>query len=58
MSFRTNLQYLRAQRNMTQERLAMLARRLAAGHFEMGIREGLPRNGQAAHDLRSVRLHA
>ncbi|KLN85109.1 transcriptional regulator [Bifidobacterium bifidum] len=24
MSFRTNLQYLRAQRNMTQERLAML----------------------------------
>lgn len=57
MSFRTNLQYLRAQRNMTQERLAMLLG-VSRQAFEMGIREGLPRNGQAAHDLRSVRLHA
>ena len=58
MSFRTNLQYLRAQRNMTQERLAMLlgVSRQAISKWE--IREGLPRNGQAAHDLRSVRLHA
>ena len=56
MSFRTNLQYLRAQRNMTQEQLAMLlgVSRQAISKWE----EGLSRDGQAAYDLRPVRLHA
>ena len=38
MSFRTNLQYLRAQRNMTQERLAMLL-----GVSRQAISNGNPR---------------
>lgn len=58
MSFRTNLQYLRAQRNMTQERLAMLlgVSRQAISKWES--EKAYPEIGQAAHDLRSVWLHA
>ena len=58
MSFRANLQYLRAQRNMPQEQLAMLlgVSRQAISKWES--REGLSRDGQAAYDLRPVRLHA
>ena len=42
MSFRANLQYLRAQRNLTQATIGHVAWRLASGHFEMGIRKGYP----------------
>lgn len=55
MSFKENLQYLRGSRNMTQEQLAMLLGVSPAGNFEMGVREGIPRNGQAADALRHVR---
>lgn len=39
MSFRANLQYLRAQRNLTQERLAMLlgVSRQAISKWESGL---------------------
>ena len=64
MSFKENLQYLRGSRNMTQEQLAMLlgVSRQAISKWEsekaypeMGVREGIPRNGQAADALRHVR---
>ena len=57
MSFRANLQYLRAQRNMPQEQLAMLlgVSRQAISKWES--EKAIPR-WTAAYDLRPVRLHA
>ena len=50
MSFRANLQYLRAQRNMPQEQLAMLlgVSRQAISKWES--EKAVSRDGQAAYD--------
>ena len=55
MSFKENLQYLRGSRNMTQERLAMLLGVSRQAISKWDVREGIPRNGQAADALRHVR---
>lgn len=45
MSFRTNLQYLRAERHMTQEQLAMLLGVSRQSVTKWGGREVLPGDG-------------
>lgn len=55
MSFRTNLQYLRAERHMTQEQLAMLVPPI---RHQMGGREVLSGDGQAHQDAPDLRMLA